>query len=176
MRHLDPQWVKIFRLKGLAWHTVTEQSLPKTYSWVMLDFITFIRATDLVNIMPANGLVTSFTRPSADMTDIDSAAYHLHYKISITLNPLHWNAATVIWKLVLDDQSMVSYQGWINSLWPTDTIWRLRTGSILAQVMACCLTAPIHYLNQCWLIISKVQWHSPVSNFTRDTSAISHRN
>ena len=30
----------------------------------------------------------------------------------------------------------------------------------LAQVMACCLMAPSHYLNQCWLIISEV-WHSP---------------
>ena len=26
--------------------------------------------------------------------------------------------------------------------------------------MACCLTAPSHYLNQCWLITSKVYWHS----------------
>ena len=26
-----------------------------------------------------------------------------------------------------------------------------RPGSTLAQVMACCLTAPRHYLNQCWL-------------------------
>ena len=26
--------------------------------------------------------------------------------------------------------------------------------------MACCLTAPSHYLNQCWLIISEVPWHS----------------
>ena len=26
--------------------------------------------------------------------------------------------------------------------------------------MVCCLTAPSHYLNQCWLIISKVLWHS----------------
>ena len=25
--------------------------------------------------------------------------------------------------------------------------------------MACCLTAPSHYLNQCWLLISEVQWH-----------------
>ena len=43
-----------------------------------------------------------------------------------------------------------------NSLRPSDTIWRHRSGSTLAQVMACCLTAPSHYLNQCWLIISKV--------------------
>ena len=32
--------------------------------------------------------------------------------------------------------------------------------------MACCLTAPIHYLNQCCLIISQVLWHSPAGNFT----------
>ena len=47
-----------------------------------------------------------------------------------------------------------------NSLRPSDAIWRHRSGSTLAQVMACCLTAPSHYLNQCWLIISKVEWHS----------------
>ena len=48
------------------------------------------------------------------------------------------------------------------------------SGSTLAQVMACCLTARSHYLNQCWLIISKVHWHSNEGNFTRDTSATSH--
>ena len=42
-----------------------------------------------------------------------------------------------------------------NSLGPSDTIWRQRSGSTLVQVMACCLTAPSHYLNQCWLIISE---------------------
>ena len=31
-----------------------------------------------------------------------------------------------------------------------------RYGSTLAQVMACCLMAPSHYLNQCWLIISGI--------------------
>ena len=64
----------------------------------------------------------------------------------------------------------------LDSLWPSDTIWRHKSGSTLAQVMACCLMAPSHYLNQCWLIISKVQWHSSQCNFTRDTSAISHWN
>ena len=48
----------------------------------------------------------------------------------------------------------------LNSLGPSDSIWCWRSGSTLAQVMACCLTAPSHYLNQCWLIISKVLWHS----------------
>ena len=63
---------------------------------------------------------------------------------------------------------------WVNSLWHSDTIWRQRSGSTLAQVMACCLTALSHHLNQCWLIISEVQWHSYLRYFTRDASIINH--
>ena len=48
----------------------------------------------------------------------------------------------------------------LNSLGPSDAIWRWRSWSRLVQVMACCLTAPSHYLNQSWLIISRVLWHS----------------
>ena len=48
-----------------------------------------------------------------------------------------------------------------NSLWPSDAMWRHKSGSTLAQVMA-----PSHYLNQCWLIILGVPWHSLESNFT----------
>ena len=64
----------------------------------------------------------------------------------------------------------------IKSLRPSDAIWRHRTWSILAQVVACCLTVPSHYLNQCWLIINKVQSHSSGNHFTKDTSAINHWN
>ena len=58
-----------------------------------------------------------------------------------------------------------------NSLKPSDKIWRHRCGSTLAPVMACCLTAPSHYLSQCWLIISKVHCHSSEGNLAKDTSA-----
>ena len=61
-----------------------------------------------------------------------------------------------------------------NSLWPCDAIWRQRSVSTLAQVMACCLTAPSHYLNQCWLVISEVQWYSYSGNFTKDASTINY--
>ena len=30
--------------------------------------------------------------------------------------------------------------------------------------MACCLTAPSHYLSRCWLVVKCVLWHSPASN------------
>ena len=53
------------------------------------------------------------------------------------LSKLHWNLLTMI--------------PWImNNCW---------SGSTLAQVMACCLTAPSHYLTQCWLIISESSDH-----------------
>ena len=46
------------------------------------------------------------------------------------------------------------------SLWPSDTLWWHISGLILAQVMPWCSQAPSHFLNQCWLITSKVPWHS----------------
>ena len=55
----------------------------------------------------------------------------------------------------------------LNSLRPSDTI-------TLAQVMACCLTAPRYYLNQCRLIISQIQLHTCEGNLTRNATAINH--
>ena len=55
---------------------------------------------------------------------------------------------------------------WVQSFWLSDNTWRYRSGSTLAQVMACCLTAPSHYLNECWLIINRYLWHSPETSFT----------
>ena len=53
-----------------------------------------------------------------------------------------------------------------NSSWSSDAIWRHRSGLTSAQVMACCLMAPSRCLNQCWLIINRVMWHSSKTNFT----------
>ena len=67
--------------------------------------------------------------------------------------------------LVWSSKDMAMWQGvnfpgvmgsCVNSLWPSDVIWRQGSRSTLAQVMDCCLTAPSHYLNQYWLIISRV--------------------
>ena len=52
-----------------------------------------------------------------------------------------------------------------NSLWPSATKWRDKSGSKFAPIMACCLTEPSHYRNQWWLIIKCVLWHSPENNF-----------
>ena len=52
---------------------------------------------------------------------------------------------------------------YFNTLWPSDSIMirRHRLRWIQAQLMACCLMATSHHLNQCWLSSSEVQWHSP---------------
>ena len=52
-----------------------------------------------------------------------------------------------------------------NSLGPSEVIHRDRSGSTLAQVMACFLAAPSHYLNQLWLIVKGDAWHSAESNW-----------
>ena len=62
--------------------------------------------------------------------------------------------------------SGVTLNNMINPLWSADTIRWQRSRSTLVQVMACCLVAPSHYLNQCWLLVSDVLCHSPESNFT----------
>ena len=49
---------------------------------------------------------------------------------------------------------------WVNSLGSSDDICQQRSGSTLAQVMACCLMAPSHHLNLCWLNICHVLCHS----------------
>ena len=61
---------------------------------------------------------------------------------------------------------------YVNSLWPSsDVIWWQGSEPTLVQVMVCCLTAWSHYLNQCWLPINEVLWHSPESNFTASAQA-----
>ena len=54
-------------------------------------------------------------------------------------------------------------------LWPNDAIWRHRSVSTLAQVMACCLMAPSHYLNPCWLSIGEVGRQLHGRKFTANT-------
>ena len=95
---------------------------------------------------------------------------------------------TEVWELISNfiqqfTRLVITYSCWylswlmfVNSLWPSDAIWQQASMSTLVQVMACCLTAPSHYLNKCWFIFSKVQWHSVEGNLTRDSSPFNHKN
>ena len=61
---------------------------------------------------------------------------------------------------------LLSWRGWVfsifckfNSFWSSDAIWQHRFGSIMVQIMTCCLTAPSHYLNKFRLIIHEAHCH-----------------
>ena len=62
-----------------------------------------------------------------------------------------------------------------NTLWPNDAIWHSRTWPTLVQLMGSCRMASSCYLNQWWLIICDVLWHSPGGIFTGYTRDICSR-
>ena len=98
------------------------------------------------------------------------AQHQLHMWLRNTSTPV-WTIAQQSWTL----QSTLwtfNYALILNSLWCSGTIWQHRSRLSLAQVMACCLTAPSHYLRQCWLIFGEDQWHSPEGNFTGNAQGI----
>ena len=66
------------------------------------------------------------------------------------------------------------YREHLYSLRHSESLGRHKSPSILAKLMACCLTAPSHYLNQYWLISRKVHKHSPRGIFTWYSAAINH--
>ena len=70
-----------------------------------------------------------------------------------------------------DLQHQFNYQTFDLS-WPSGAIWHHRSWSTLVQVVACCLMAPSHYLNQCWLSTSDVFWQSQEVNFTGNAEDI----
>ena len=72
---------------------------------------------------------------------------------------LKYEKLSCVWNLHIYNHSHMSPGKSVNSLWPSGAIWRQIYVSTLAQVMACCLMAPSHYLNQCWLLITEVLQH-----------------
>ena len=51
-----------------------------------------------------------------------------------------------------------------NPSWSSDAIRLHKSVSTSLQVMACCLTAPSHYLNLYWLMVEGVFWYFSVNN------------
>ena len=75
-------------------------------------------------------------------------------------------------RLMLSPVSVFRLVCFIIALRPNDAIWQHRSGSTLAQVMDCCLVAPNHHLNKCWLVINGFLWHSPKTNFTGSAQVV----
>ena len=66
----------------------------------------------------------------------------------------------------MDEYSHPSETIGFDLLLSIDDIWQYWSESTMAQVTACCVTAPSHYLKQCWLMIKCVLRHSAESIFT----------
>ena len=115
----------------------------------------------LVNIGSGNGLVPSDTKqlPEPMLT------YHQSHESNST-KMLVKLMIGILLKLHIWCESHIPKGQWVYSLRPSDALWWHRSGSTWAQIMAWCLVAPSHYLNQCWLLINEVLWHSPESDFT----------
>ena len=79
-----------------------------------------------------------------------------------------WYDSTSLDHSVVTCSNEVNY---IDSLWHSDAIWRHRSGSTLAQVMACSLTVPRYCLNQCRFQINEIQWRSHESNLSTSVQA-----
>ena len=81
---------------------------------------------------------------------------HCHLVLTHVIEPMITCGGLTHWGLVVPFGCVMVPFGCVMA--------NVQTGSTLAKVMACCLTAPSHYFNQCWLIISKVLgafiwWH-----------------
>ena len=161
------------RISQCTWRYAPSALTYPSGPWVLYNMILihlslylFLQVQMTISIGSDNGLALKWQQAITQTNDVKVIQCH---KVSLDYNELIVNivAAGDLWPLLPTE---------INSLGPSDAIWRQTSGSTLAQVMACCLTAPSHNLNQCWLIITKVEWHSSKGKFTRDTSAINHWN
>ena len=94
-----------------------------------------------VDVLDSDGITSDIAVPWTHLVKYS----HMHMYLTIIINIASPQVQLPIFVLYC-----------LNSFWPSDAWCRQRSESTLAQVMACCLTAPSHY-NQCWLIISEVQ-------------------
>ena len=84
------------------------------------------------------------------------------HKLPVTRKMFPFDDVIMCYLIVIHQRHGLIYQSLklytSNSLWPSGDIWRHRLRSTLAQVMACCLKAPSHFLGQCGVIIHEVLW------------------
>ena len=128
------------KIAVLKWHLRSPSG-----QWVK-SVMTYEFSTDLIRNVKLKKKIALFMRYTSDTFAI--------------LNVLSYdkNKFKLIYSYGLHDSIINSLRLW--------HLWWQRSGSTLLQVMACCLMAPSHYLNQCWLLINEVLWYASVGNFT----------
>ena len=110
------------------------------------------------------------------------------FTVTFTWRPFRRNWIITTFKMAEEILRNLGAPWVFNSYWPSGAIYRHKFRSTLAQVMARCLTAPSHYLNQCWLDIIGIHpsaifrkyrvcrlwswWHSLYENFNSNVKDI----
>ena len=113
------------------------------------------RANELTNLLLVPHIYVS--EPKLTYCQLDP---NEHISVKFYLKFKYFHSRKCVWTCRLRIVGHFVQGKRVNTLWRSDAIRWQGTESTLAQVMACCLTASSHYLNQCWLIISKVLCHS----------------
>ena len=110
---------------------------------------------------------------SSKITSDENMSYPQLVPVTIIKIPTYRTRGFVHWFLF----QTLKYCNWniFNSLWPSDAIWRQRSGSwrhMATEVWVNTGSGNGLLPDGSWLILGKVQWHSSDGSFIRDTSAI----
>ena len=134
----------------LQWWFNSRPSAAYMRQW-MRSTLVQIMAWNWIGIISSNAALLSIGPLGTNFSEI------LVKIQNFSFTKMHLKISSAKWRpFCPKGDELTAWNYWldVNSLWPRDAIWRWRSWSTLFQVMACCLTAPSHYLNQCWLIIS----------------------
>ena len=159
IHHLHSSFQFVFVLKYIYWR-------PQILLWTTL-MVLLHKSYDAPVLYPTNYAPFCCTRVHISVTKWYIAGHLSDALWDFLDNSImlwNWIMINISNRIFLSFISMQIFMNTLQRMWPSNAIWRHRTGSPLAQVMARCLKAPSHYLNQCWLIISKVQWNSSEGN------------
>ena len=77
---------------------------------------------------------------------------------TFSFKKMHFKTSSAKWRPFCLSFNVLTHSGLVTPF------GKNKSGLTLVQIMTCCLMAPSHYLDQCWLIINKVQRHSSEKN------------
>ena len=149
-------------------------TVPQLNLWLN-KMVKTLYSLDPLN-MPCGGLMPIKYAMIYDIILLKKCSLSISYLCSILLN--NYPLCKVFFMYLIIGWVAARLWWWmpINSLSPWEAIWRRRSGWTLAQVLACCLTAPSHYLKPCWLITRRVLWYLPKGSSTGNAHESNHNN
>ena len=114
----------------------------------------------------------AYSNPSGDILYECGSSLIANMTCSACAVSGHFGSVTNVWWPSDRNPTPCVNQDWHQpGVLPRVTLNVIRRATLILM-MACCLMVPSHYLNQCWLIIIKVLWHSPEGIFTGNAKDI----